>query len=110
METSEFAFSPLPPVTAGRVVFRVRNMGRLRHELQLFPLTDDIPPIDQQLRGTERRILNPLGGVPGRDPAQTGTFSVELRSGQRYALICFLGDAGKSHATMGMNAEFRPRG
>lgn len=110
VEMSEFAFSPLPPVGAGRVVFSVRNIGQVRHELQFFPLADDIPPIDQQLRGTQRRILNPLAGVPGRDPGQTGTFSVELVVGQRYALICFLTDGGKPHATQGMNAEFRPRG
>lgn len=107
---SEYAFSYPPAIPAGRVVFRARNSGSLDHELQLFPLADDIPPINDQLRGSQRRVLNAVAGVPRRDPGESGLFSVELVAGQRYALICFLVDGGKPHATEGMNAEFRPAG
>ena len=105
---SEYAFSLPSSVPSGRVVFLARNSGSLAHELQLFPLNDDIPPIDAQLRGTQRRVLNPLAGIPRREPGEMGTFSVELLAEHRYALICFLKDGGTTHATEGMNAEFRP--
>lgn len=94
-------------VPAGRVVFRVENTGTVEHELQFYPLSEDMPPIDAQLRGAERRVITPLGGVPYRRPSQSGTFAVDLVAGRRYALICFLRSEGGSHALRGMNAEFR---
>lgn len=103
---SEYAFAYPSSIPNGRVVFRVRNSGALDHELQLFPLAEDIPPIDAQLRGSQRRVLNALAGIPRREPGETGVFSVELVAGQRYALICFLNDGGKPHAVEGMASEF----
>ena len=105
LEDNRFEYQD--PIPAGRVVFRVQNVGGVEHELQLFPLSEQMPSIDDQLRGSERRILNPLGGVPHRRPGQGGVFASDLVVGQRYAMICFLRNANGSHALQGMASEFR---
>lgn len=103
---SEYAFNQSRAIPSGRVLFRVRNQGTMAHELQLFSLADDFPPILEQLRGSERRVLNALAGVPRRESGATGIFSVELEAGKRYALICFLVTNTGSHAVQGMASEF----
>ncbi len=99
----------IPP---GRVVFDVTNAGRIPHRLSLLPLTEDFPPIDVQVRGSERRFINPFAGIPPREPGERGTFAVELAPGVRYALVCFLVDDqdNQSHAVKGMTSEFRTAG
>lgn len=104
----EFRFSYQGPVPAGRVVFRIRNAGSVKHRLTLLPLEEDVPPIEAQLRGAERRLVKPFAGVPVRRPGKTGTFAVDLAPGRRYAIICFLrDDDGRPHALKGMTGEFR---
>lgn len=102
----EYRFDFAPDISAGRVVFEVRNSGDLVHELQFFELPDDFPPIDEQIRGSERRVLAATGGVPSRQPGGSGSFAVDLVAGQRYALVCLLQDEDGSHGAKGMNAEF----
>lgn len=98
-------------VPAGRVLFRVKNSGKVNHQLALYPLTEDFPPINEQLHGPVRRILQDFGSIPGRRPGQEGAFVVNLVPGKRYAMICFLLDAqGRNHALRGMNTEFRTPG
>lgn len=105
----EHRFELVPPSSAGHVVFRFVNAGQVVHRPALVALPDDMPPIDVQLRGTERRLLDPLAGVYDRLPGATGTFAVDLRPNQRYALICFALDGdGSPHRTQGMATEFRP--
>lgn len=105
---SEYAFDYDPAVPPGRVVFRARNMGSIPHRITLFSLADDVPPIDVQLRGAERRLVEPIAGFYNRPPGEVGTFAVDLAPNQRYALICFVVDAdGASHAVKGMSSEFR---
>jgi hypothetical protein len=104
-----FVYQPVIP--GGRVVWKVVNAGRLVHRLTLLPLSDDLPPIDEQLHGEERQALTPFAGVPDRLPGETGTFATDLLPGHRYALICFNQDPdGVSHALKGMNSEFRTTG
>lgn len=112
VELDEYRFSYRAPVAAGRVVFRFTNVGGRPHRPSLLPLSDDLPPIDEQLRGTRRRPITPFAGIPTRAPGQKGSFAVELVAGTRYALICFMEDGdGRSHAVKGMSAEFRvPKG
>lgn len=103
----EYRFVYRPPARAGRVVFRARNAGTVRHQLQLLALDDDFPPIDKQLHGPDRRPVIPLAGVL-REPGKRGAFAVDLAPGRRYALVCFISDRdGVVHALKGMNAEFR---
>lgn len=105
----EYRFEYRRDIGSGRVVFRARNLGRLEHQMRLFPLDEDLPPIADQLAGSERRQARPFGGML-RPPGTSGAYAVNLRSGQRYALICFIRDAdGEVHARKGMASEFRAR-
>lgn len=104
----EYRFDYVPPTATGRVLFEVRNAGTLEHQLRLYPLEEDFPSIDEQLHGTERRILTRFAGTQPLAPGTQETFAVDLAPGRRYALICFVQDAdGQRHALKGMNAEFR---
>lgn len=96
-------------VPAGRVIVEVANRGTTTHALDLIELADDLPPLDQQLRGSERRGVPTVARVPGRSPGQSTRFAVDLAPG-RYGLVCFVPDAdGLTHAQKGMNLEFRVR-
>jgi hypothetical protein len=107
----EYRFDYSPPQGAGRVVFRAHNAGQEEHDLALIPLAEDIPPIDEQLRGQVRRVITPFARIPPRPPGGRGAFAVDLVPGQRYALVCFVaGPDGQAHALKGMNAEFRAEG
>lgn len=105
---SEYRIDYEPAIRSGRVVFRIKNVGRIEHQLTLLPLPDDLPPFDQQLRGSERRFISPFAEVPSLQPGATSTFAVDLISDRRYALACFLIDPdGQSHALEGMSLEIR---
>lgn len=96
------------PVPAGRVVFEVENAGQSPHNLVMIPLPEDVPPIDVQLRGSERRLVEPFAGVYERAPGDTGTFAVDLLAERRYALICTVSaEDGQPHWMQGMATEFR---
>jgi hypothetical protein len=106
---AEYRFLFEPPTDRGRTVFRLHNRGALGHDLVVVPLTDEVPPIDQQLRGEERLVVATLASIPVRPPGGTGTFALDLEPG-RYAFICFVTDPdGQQHAQKGMSAEFRVR-
>lgn len=104
----EYAIGHSPHVPSGRVMFAVRNSGRVPHRPSLVPLSDDVPPIDEQLRGAERRAVSPFAGVTTLAPGERGVFAVDLEPGRRYAFICFAADEdGRPHAVKGMSSEFR---
>lgn len=104
---SEYRFDLKPVSTPGRIVFDVRNTGRLEHELVLISVPDDVPPIDRQLRSEKRLVVPTVARLAPRGPGRRGTFAVDLEPG-RYALVCFVKDAaGAQHAQKGMSAEFR---
>lgn len=108
----EYRFELDRTVPRGRVVFRFVNAGGLRHQPDLIPLSEELPPIDQQVRGERRAVVAPFAGVAARDPGTVGTFAVDLEPGQRYAFVCFARDPddGQSHALQGMTTEFRTPG
>lgn len=111
VDLAEYRFEYDPAIAAGRVLFRVTNTGSVAHSLTVLPLGEDIPPIDQQLRGGERRAITPFAGVGARRPGTSTTFAVNLEPGARYAFVCFLVDAqGKAHSLRGMSSEFRTAG
>jgi hypothetical protein len=88
-------------------VFRVSNAGAEHHSLVLVGLEEDFPPIDEQLRGPDRRPAATFAHVPERPPGSRDTFAVDLTPG-RYAFICFVrGPDGVSNALKGMSSEFR---
>lgn len=95
-------------VPSGRVVFRVHNAGTVRHRVTLIPLPDDLPPLEEQLAGDERRSVSPLGATNTHPPGEGTAFAVDLEPSQRYGLVCFeKTDDGTVHARTGENAEFR---
>lgn len=99
------------PIPAGRVVFQILNAGQSVHNLVMIALPEDLPSIDEQLRGSQRRLVEPYAGIYDRPPGDTGTFAVDLVAGQRYALICTLvAQDGESHYLKGMATEFRAAG
>lgn len=104
----DHSFDHPDAIPSGRVVFEFRNLGSTTHRATLLPLPDDLPPIDEQLRGDDRRAIDPLAAIYERRPGRTGTFAVDLVRGQRYAFVCFVvGEDGISHARKGMSSEFR---
>jgi len=105
---SEYRFDHRP-VPAGRVVFRLGNVGRIPHRFALVPLPEDFPPIEQQLHGEEREVVEPLASVPDVPPGGRGIVAADVKQG-RWAMICFIVDPdGTSHALKGMATEFRIR-
>jgi hypothetical protein len=104
---TEYRYRFMPPSEAGRIVFDVRNNGRLDHELVLIVLPEGVASIDEQLRSKKRRVVPTVAELAPRRPGQRGTFAVDLTPG-RYAMVCFVQDPdGSQHATKGMNADFR---
>lgn len=105
---SEYRFGFTKPTLIGRTEFRFVNEGRKEHRPSLIPLSEDFPPIDEQVRGHERRVITPVAGVVTRPPGTQGGFAVDLEPDRRYAFVCFVRDEdGRSHAVEGMTAEFR---
>lgn len=106
MRDSRFVYQT--PIRGGRVVFEVMNRDGIDHDMRLQSLTEDVPPIEEQLRGSKRRILAPYAGILVRRPGQRGTFAVDLVEGRRYAFLCYVkDDTGTAHALSGMASEFR---
>lgn len=108
IEMRDYSFHYDPTIASGRILFRVVNSGSVPHNLSLLPLSEDIPPIDEQLRGSVRRAISPFASVKTRAPGATTTFAVDLAPGVRYAFVCFVdGPDGVPHALLGMSSEFR---
>lgn len=111
LEISEYRFDYEQPVPAGRVVFRVVNAGREVHRVSLLELPEDLPPIAEQLRGSERRGIVPFAEIGGLLPGTSNSFAVDLARGQRYGLIDVgASPDGKSYALLGLASEFRAGG
>lgn len=60
---TEFRFEYGQVIPSGRVVFRFMNQGAEQHRPTLKPLPEDMPPIEEQLRGSERRASVPFADV-----------------------------------------------
>ena len=105
----EYRFTMARPIPAGRVVFRFVNNGSEAHRPVLFPLPEDLPPLDEQVRGTKRRAISPFAGVHTQLPGAKGTFAVDLVQGKRYGFICVVKSPkdDRSHSLKGMTFEFR---
>jgi uncharacterized cupredoxin-like copper-binding protein len=104
---TEYRFDHPSQIPQGRVVFVVRNVGTMEHELVLVALPEDFPPIQDQLRAPERRGVDTVAAIHNRPPGSRDVFAAELHPG-RYAFICFVqGADGVAHALKGMTSEFR---
>jgi hypothetical protein len=109
VQMREYGFRYDRSIGPGRTVFRVRNTGRLSHELVLIPLSKNFPPIDVQLRSKTRQLIAPFARLELVRAGRSGTFAVDLAPG-RYAMVSFIKDRkGMSDALKGMTSEFRVR-
>jgi len=103
----EFGYEYNKTVPRGRVIFRVHNAGRMQHDLVMWKLPEDLPPLDTQLRSNVRRGVETVRLLPVFDPGDTTSFAADLEPG-RYGFVCFIPDTnGATHALRGMNSEFR---
>ena len=107
VKMSEYSFEfARTKLKAGRVLFKARNTGELSHQMVLATLPPDTPPILEQLRSPDRKIVSQIASFQPRPPGATAAFAVDFTSG-RYALICFVQDPdGKQHSVKGMATEF----
>jgi len=105
----EYRYQPSQTVVpAGRMVFRLANQGEQFHQPLLAILPEDMPPLVEQLKGSERRSIGSLVNNPGMAPRVTSAIAVDLEEGQRYAFICVAKTAQEEdHSRMGMVWEFR---
>ena len=94
-------------IHAGRTVFVAHNTGRAMHSIQLFPVADDVPPVDEQIHGDRRIQVVHYANVQVKAGATT-TFAVDLAPKQRYFMLDFNFKSGtRVWALDGLNAEFR---
>lgn len=105
---SEYRIDQSGDAGRGRVVFEVLNEGRENHGITLYALPEDFPPINEQLQGETRRILNTtIASIYDFPPGRVDVFAADLTPG-RYALVCFVRSPdGIAHSKKGMATEFR---
>jgi len=107
----EYGFVPTGQFPAGQVVFMMKNKGKIMHSAALFALPEGLPPLKEQLEGSQRRPIERFAGTPALPAGVGNSFVADLAPGQRYGLICFVSDPdGKSHALKGMFLEFKTPG
>ena len=100
----------------GRVIFKVVNDGKLVHRLALIPLPEDFPPIEEQLHGTVRQVVQEAVAIRNLEPPAKGqqhgmteSFAFDLYPG-RYAFVSlYIDPDGVAQALKGMANEFRVR-
>jgi len=101
----DYRFDHAKTISAGAVVFKVGNEGKVDHQLLLVELPKNLVSLDAQLRGSRRRALRPVAFLADKKPGQSGIFAVDLAKG-RYGLICFVTDPdGVQHTLKGMSSE-----
>jgi hypothetical protein len=109
----DYSFTASPPLTAGRHVLRVENIGGQWHEMVLVKLEAG-KTVEDMARWAEKPEGPPPGspvdGVAPVSPGESNTVTVNLTPGD-YGFICFLADArdGKPHLMHGMIQQFSVR-
>lgn len=110
MQLSEYTFSYDVPLTAGRQMIRVRNVGAEPHEVGLVKLiqgktTHDFETWLQKPQGPPP--ANPVGGISSFVPGSEGYFEVDLTPGD-YVLVCLVtAPDGRSHTEHRMIQHIR---
>lgn len=109
----DYNFKLSSPVKRGLRTIRVHNIGKQPHEVELVRLepgktASDVLNWAAKMEGPPPGLA--LGGVAGLDPGSSESFTAQFTPG-RYALLCFLPDAGdgKPHFTHGMVQEITVR-
>jgi uncharacterized cupredoxin-like copper-binding protein len=98
----EFTISPLPAVgRTGRVTFKVRNAGRIKHEFVVLRTSKAAADLRKGAEADERGNVGEIGGLR---PGATKILALRLRPGH-YALVCNL----PGHYLAGQHADFTVR-
>lgn len=107
---SDYAFTMPDSLAAGLTTFRFVNTGKVRHELNISRLKPDVRmdsllatiKADKSVRDLIDGPVGVLFAEPG-DSSSAG-LSVDLKPGERYAVICVFTDSAgaKQHFEMGM--------
>lgn len=107
VEMTEYRFKyDRSGIKKGRVLFKAQNSGKSSHQMVISILSEDTPPILEQLRSSDRRVVSQLASFPPKAPGSRAALAVDLEPG-RYAMVCFVADPdGKQHGTKGMASEF----
>jgi hypothetical protein len=101
----DYAFRISTPLTTGRHIIRVENVGVEPHEVGLLKLAPGKTMLDFQvwMRNPQGQPpANPVGGVSSLVTNSEAYFEVDLTSGD-YLLVCFVtAPDGRPHAEHGM--------
>jgi uncharacterized cupredoxin-like copper-binding protein len=98
----EFTLKPSPKVgKAGRVTFRVRNSGRVKHEFVVLRTNKKASKLLKGNEASEAGNVGEIGNVPS---GSTKSLTLTLKKGH-YALICNL----PGHYKAGQRADFNVR-
>lgn len=107
----DFAFAPQAPLTAGKHIVKVVNMGTQPHELEVIKLAegktmDDLAHWGQTFDGPLPG--SSLGGAAPMAPGEVQYVPLDLTPGN-YAILCFVPDPTKNnmpHLAEGMALPF----
>ena len=98
----EYSIAPQPSeLAAGRVAFKVRNAGSIKHE---FVVLRTDKKASDLLKGNEADEAGNVGEIGNLQPGQTKALSLNLKAGH-YALICNL----PGHYKLGQHADLTVR-
>jgi hypothetical protein len=112
---NDYAFIGFPStIAAGPTAFSFENRGEVRHEMTIILLkpgltVKDIMAMPTGAITSPRAAESLIGLLIARKHEKAGgQLLVELKSGQRYLVICNLRDApdGPPHSTLGMVTSF----
>ena len=112
---NDYAFIGFPStIAAGPTTFSFENRGEVRHEMTIILLKPGLTIKDVMAMPTgaitSPRAAESLIGllIARKHEKAGGQLLVELKSGQRYLVICNLRDApdGQPHSTLGMVTTF----
>lgn len=106
VDVADYTFHHVPTVPRGRVVLRAANHGSVDHSVVILSLPEDLPPLQDQLLGDERRAVALLGRILALVPGSEDSIALDLGPG-RYGIVCNMRyDDGSPHSVKGMNSEF----
>ena len=107
---TEYAFSVEDTVPAGMTSVVLNNVGEEPHFLDLVPVTDDAPPVEELITMPDKKVGKFFMGQPQHiKTVKPGEMSkpkeIDLKPG-RYAYVCFYSEKGEEpHAFKGMVGE-----
>lgn len=112
---SDYAFQVPDHLPQGRTLFRMRNTGRVPHEMALGQLRAGVTADSVLTRlaggGDPADLTDGVVGILIAEPGASslGTLSVDLIQGRTYMMICQFRDADSlpPHIAMGMQTSFQ---